>query len=134
MRTFRKILVVDDDPASQFLLKDTLQELGLSRNIVSLWNGKEALDYFQQQCVNEKAAPSECPDWILLDLNMPIMGGLEFLARLRQLEQDNRMCAHISIITSSNYHQDKQQAEQYGVHSYLLKPVTEEKLKEFITR
>ena len=62
------------------------------------------------------------------------MGGLEFLAKLKQLEQENQMCIHVSIITSSSYPSDKQQAQQYGVHSYLLKPVTEEKLKESIPR
>ena len=130
MRTFRKILIVDDDPASQFLLKDTLQELGLSGTIVSLWNGKEALDYLQKQCLNENAASRECPDWILLDLNMPVMGGLEFLAILRQLEQHNRICTHISIVSSSSHHQDKDQVQRFGVNSYLLKPITEAKLKE----
>ena len=43
------------------------------------------------------------------------------------------MWVNISIITSSGYHPDKQQAQQYGVNSYLLKPVTEEKLKEHTT-
>ena len=128
MRTFRKILLVDDDPASQYLLKDALQALGLSSAIVSLCNGKEALDYLQQHCLNEKAAHSECPDWILLDLNMPVMGGLEFLASLRQLEQHNRICARVSIVTSSSHSYDKDQAQRLGVNSFLLKPITEEKL------
>jgi CheY-like chemotaxis protein len=66
-------VIVDDDPASQFLLKMVLEDLNISRDIVTLSNGQEALEYLSQHCLNEMAVHIDCPDWILLDLNMPVI-------------------------------------------------------------
>jgi CheY-like chemotaxis protein len=132
MVSFRRTVIVDDDPASQFLLKMVLEDLNISRDIVTLSNGREALEYLRLHCLNEKAAPHDCPDWILLDLNMPVMGGLEFLAKLQQLERHNLICSSVTVITSSSYPKDKQEAQQYGVRGYLLKPLTEENMRQHL--
>jgi CheY-like chemotaxis protein len=132
MARFRKTLIVDDDAASQFLLRLVLDELGLDVPVIALTNGQEALDYIRQQCINENAASQECPDWILLDINMPVMDGFELLERLKALEQDNLMVSAITIITSSNYTKDMAKAMALGVKDYLLKPITEEKIRKHL--
>jgi CheY-like chemotaxis protein len=132
MTRFRKTLIVDDDIASQFLLRVVLDELGLNIPIIALANGQEALEYIRQQCINENAATQDCPDWILLDINMPVMDGLELLLRLKALGQDNLMASAVTVVTSSNYSKDMEKAAALGVKAYLLKPITEEKLREHL--
>ncbi len=132
MTRFRKTLIVDDDIASQFLLRVVLDELGLNIPIIALANGQEALEYIRQQCINENAATQDCPDWILLDINMPVMDGLELLSCLKALGQDNQMASAVTVVTSSNYSKDMEQATALGVKAYLLKPVTEEQLREHL--
>ena len=129
---FRKTLVIDDDPASRFLLEMVVEETGLSATVITLTNGKEALDYLQQHCLNQQAAAKECPDWILLDLNMPLMGGLEFLAHLRQLEQQHVLHTRVTVVTSSSYSKDLETARALCIKGYLLKPITEENLEELV--
>ncbi len=132
MARFRKTLIVDDDVASQFLLRVVLDELGLDVPIIVLANGQDALEYIRRQCINENAASPECPDWILLDINMPVMDGLELLERLKALGRDNRMASAVTVVTSSNYSKDMEKAMALGVKDYLLKPITEEKIREHL--
>ena len=132
MARFRKTLIVDDDAASQFLLRVLLDELGLDVPVIALTNGQEALNYIRQQCINENAASQECPDWILLDINMPVMDGLELLERLKALGQDNLMASAVTVVTSSDYSMDMEKAMALGVKDYLLKPITEEKIRKHL--
>lgn len=82
--------------------------------------------------INENAASQECPDWILLDINMPIMDGLELLERLKALGHDNLMASAVTVVTSSDYTKDMEKAMALGVKDYLLKPITEEKIREHL--
>jgi CheY-like chemotaxis protein len=132
MTRFRKTLIVDDDVASQFLLRAVLDELGMGTPIIALANGQEALEYIRQQCINENAASADCPDWILLDINMPVMDGLELLSCLKALGQDNMMASAVTIVTSSDYSKDTEKAMALGAKDYLLKPITEEKIRKHL--
>ncbi|MDB5282597.1 MAG: response regulator, partial [Bacteroidota bacterium] len=88
----KKILLVDDSQPFNFLTRLVLTQNGVNCKIDEALNGKTALDY-----INKSA---ECPDIILLDINMPVMDGFEFLAEFKKLSK----CANtrIYILTSSN--------------------------------
>ena len=121
-----KILLVEDDPGDQKLIKMSLERQKISNDIYIAETGEEALDYLSRS----KAGDVECPeaDLILLDLNMPGMGGKEFLRRIK--EDDQLDTIPVVILTTSN--SDKDVLETYKLHAagYIKKPVTLDGFRE----
>lgn len=111
-----KVLIVDDEFYFREALKISIpwQELGFEI-CGEAKNGKDALD----------KAELLKPEIIIVDINMPIMDGLEFVKNIREVNQDSK----IIIITGYNEFNYAKQAIQLGVHNYILKPVNEEELK-----
>ncbi len=127
---FRTALVVDDDPISRFVLKMLLKKVTRTTKIVGLADGQQALNYLIAHCLNAQSAQEECPDLILLNLNMPVMDGFEFLSHLSRIQQTSPLHVRVVIVTSSVNQSDTEQAYQYNINGYLLKPVTEESLSD----
>lgn len=138
MKQLDKILIVDDDLTSTFLVQMLLEDLQVATHIATATNGKEALDYIDAHCEGETktdqlAPASFCPELILLDINMPVMNGFEFLEACRQRPcfKDNQV--KVVMLSSSAAQIDIQQAKAYQVSEYIVKPLTEEKLMELIS-
>lgn len=106
-----KILLVEDDEIEKLKFERAIKKLNLSLNIIMANNGEEAL----VQC-NE-----ETPNLILLDLNMPKMNGLEFLAHLKT--DENLKFIPTVVFSTSNNHQDMLSAFKIGVAGYVVKPL-----------
>ena len=119
LHTHLKVLLVDDDPIANYLSQIVLKNCGITNVNVAL-NGMDAIAYLEKETV--------APDIILLDLNMPIMGGLEFL----QKNYENEICleARIFILTSSIRPEDKLKSLVFdSVKDYLVKPLNEQNVK-----
>jgi CheY-like chemotaxis protein len=124
METFShlKVLLVEDDGVTNFLSKIELNEFGL-KNIHVTENGEEAIEYLKKE--------ETPPDIILLDLNMPIMGGLEFLQK--SYEMDLCTPSRIFILTSSIRPEDKIKIHEFdNVKDYLEKPLTSLKVENIL--
>lgn len=113
-----RILIIEDSEADQFYSKKIIGFYDQRIEIFQAFDGKEALDVLSK--MHEK------PDVIFLDVNMPIMNGLEFL------ENYNRMACEKSavfILTSSENRKDIDQAMSYDfVRHYFIKSLTQEHL------
>lgn len=133
MKLFRKTLIVDDDPACRFLTRMALEEVDLSEEIIELPHGKAALDYIISHCRGTQAI-SQCPDWIILDLNMPVMDGFELLNLLQQAKQTKLVQQTVTILSSSSNPKDIDQTAQYEVEAYLTNPLLMEDMVNFIER
>ncbi|PSR56674.1 response regulator [Adhaeribacter arboris] len=119
------VLLIDDDAISNFLNTRLLKEMQVTRNIKVTLNGEEALQFLQQ----EKAANHPFPELILLDINMPVMNGFEFLEAFREVADENNHSVIIILTTSTNT-RDFEQLQRYAeVEIYLSKPLTEENLQ-----
>jgi len=120
------ILLVEDDRGDQKLIKRSLLEQKIANEVVMAESGEEALDYLSRN----KAGDSDCPqpNLILLDLNMPGMGGKEFLRRIKA--DDDHDTIPVVILTTSDSEQDI--IESYKLHAagYIKKPVTLRGFKE----
>jgi CheY-like chemotaxis protein len=91
-----------------------LKEIHVTNPLINVENGEEALAYLRDR-------ESEKPCIILLDLNMPIMNGIEFLQVVKQDEQFRRI--PVVVLTTSEEQQDKLNSFNMGVAGYMAKPV-----------
>lgn len=119
----RKICyIIDDDKIVHFLTTHLFKLDYPDWIVIPFFNGKEALDALKNQEV-----PSA--HLILLDINMPVMNGWEFLDRLNELGLARD--AEVAMVSSSVDPRDKARTEAYPmVKDYLLKPVTRENIAQ----
>lgn len=129
MNRLQNILLVDDDFASNFLTRSVLEEMDAAENIYVTKNGEEALQFIKSHCLESK---NNCPELILLDVNMPIMDGFEFLEQFQKIEEINLHDTTVIMLTSSGRQKDIEKAKQYNIHCYLEKPLTETNLKAIL--
>ncbi len=124
------ILLVDDDEPVNFLNEIVIQKAGFAENVISALSGLDALNMLSGNTDNE--CPK--PDLIFLDLNMPAMNGWEFIEEYSKLSNNQRDGTIIKILSSSINPDDMEQANNTeGVHGFLSKPLTAEKLQEVVT-
>ena len=120
------VLLVDDDATTNFLNRSLLTRLGVAERIVVAEDGEQALRDLAQHC--SPPTPS-CPVLILLDVNMPGMNGIEFLAEYQQLPLAEQQATVIVMLTTSLHPRDVQRVEQFGiVAGFISKPLTPEKV------
>jgi CheY-like chemotaxis protein len=120
------ILLVEDDLADQKLIKTSLRNEKLANDLYSVQTGEEGLDFLYRRGNYSNGTPQ--PDLILLDLNMPGMGGKEFL---RQVKEDEKMKQiPVVILTSSDAERDIIDSYKLQASGYVHKPVTLEEFKE----
>ena len=112
------ILVVDDDENDQFICEYTIRKFDPSIRILKAFDGTEALDVLR----------TETPDAIILDINMPVMNGFEFLDRYAQEFEVHAPV--VAMLTSSHLGKDRERAMQYSfVKSYFEKPLQADHLR-----
>ena len=119
------ILVAEDDPDDQLLTREALEENRLSNELFFVNDGVELLDYLYRR--NRYADPaSSYPDLILLDLNMPRMDGREALAHIKADPALRRI--PVVVLTTSKAEEDVFRSYDLGANSFVIKPVTFERL------
>jgi CheY-like chemotaxis protein len=120
--SLRKVLLVDDDVATNFLNKMKLNSFDPDCEVATAGDGLEAIDYL--------SATEECPDVILLDLNMPGLDGFGFLKKYEELGKCLQSKVFVFIVTSSLRNEDKAKAVTSGlVTGYFEKPLSENHLQ-----
>jgi CheY-like chemotaxis protein len=133
MKKLKRILLVDDDNTTNFLNQLIIGEMNITGDVIVKENGQEALKFIKEQCfVGDSLNQGACPDLILLDINMPVMNGFEFLEALKKLDQDIIIHSKVVMLSSSNNGQDMSNAQRLGVKGYLNKPLTEEKVNTLL--
>jgi CheY-like chemotaxis protein len=121
----KTIWVVDDDPIYQIIIQKIIQKSKLFSAVLKFVNGNEAIVALKQTIENKETLP----DIILLDINMPIMDGWEFMDEVLLMESKIDKKIAIYIVSSSIAIEDKYRAKTYlTILGYLSKPVTVENL------
>lgn len=116
-----KLLVVDDEPIIRkgIIKLINYEELAVG-SIFEASDGRSALEIVRR----------EHPDIILSDINMPVMDGLEFASKAKELNPDSK----IAMITGYNYFDYAVTALKAGVDDYVVKPVSKEDIKQLIVK
>jgi len=131
MKKIKSLYVIDDDKIYHFLLKHLLKQNGIDVESRFFSNGQDAIDFMKQ---NENV---DLPDLILLDVNMPIMDGWQFLDEFKELRPNVDNPPIIYVISSSNNEVDINKAKDYNgaIKDYFLKPICKDDLdKIFIEK
>lgn len=129
------ILLVDDDDITNMYNEYMLREAGFSNNINIALNGQEALDYMLNKGKFEKEGAYPQPDLILLDINMPIMNGFEFLEEYEKLPENVKGRIVICMLTTSLHEDDMNKASSHvSVSEFINKPLEPSVLEKIINR
>jgi len=123
MTELKSILLVEDDIVDAMSVKRALRDINVTNPLYHVENGVEALEFLRDK---EKPRPTI----ILLDLNMPKMGGIEFLSIMKKDETIKRI--PVVILTTSKAEYDKVQTFDLGVAGYMIKPVDYQQFMEVI--
>jgi len=121
MRSFKPILLVEDDQVDAMTVKRALKEIKVTNRLDIVNNGEAALTFL-------KNSENEKPGIILLDLNMPKMNGIEFLKIAKK--DDSLKKIPVVVLTTSKEDQDKVDSFNLGVAGYMIKPVDYQKFVE----
>jgi CheY-like chemotaxis protein len=122
------VLIVDDDEINNFINKRLLQKLEIASEVRVMTNGQQGINCLMHHCF----AMEECPELILLDINMPVMDGFEFIEAFHTLNFENKDKVNIAVLTTSSNPIDKEKMGKLGIKYYLNKPLTEEKIHDFL--
>jgi len=124
------ILMADDDPDDRLLLEDALEEVRLNNQFAFVEDGVELMDYLHRQGNYSHLENSPLPGLILLDLNMPKKDGRQ---ALQEIKSDPKLrCIPIVILTTSKAEEDILRSYDLGANSFIVKPVTFDKLVEIV--
>jgi two-component system response regulator len=117
----RTILLVEDNPDDQLLTKAALEMNNILNEVVIAENGVEALDYLNGRGKWEGRNVDDLPALVLLDLNMPKMGGFDVLKHIRNDPRTELL--PVVVLTTSKEDRDLIDSYKQGANSYVKKPV-----------
>lgn len=124
------ILMADDDPDDRLLVQDAFDEIRLANPLVFVEDGIELMDYLHCRGAYAHLAGTPLPGLLLLDLNMPKKDGREALKEIKQDPVLRKI--PIVVLTTSNAEEDILRTYDLGTNSFIVKPVTFDKLVEII--
>jgi two-component system chemotaxis response regulator CheY len=121
MKKFNDVFVVDDDKVYHFILKNLLKRNNIEVNSRFFENGHDAIEGLKENSKNG----TTIPDLILLDINMPVMDGWQFLEEFRKIKGTLNKETVIYMVSSSNSPFDLNKAKDFPneIQDYFLKPV-----------
>jgi len=119
--------IIDDDPIFIFGLKKVMNSVDFAEEILVYKNGEDALE----NLIAIKNDKETLPEVILLDLNMPIMDGWQFLDEFTQVKVDKKITVY--IVSSSIDPLDYEKTKKYShIENYIIKPVQTDDLKTIL--
>ncbi len=116
--TYKKVIFIDDDNELVNFYNNILEKKELSDYFIHFENARDGIDYLS------KMPPGDLPDYILLDLYMPVMDGFKFLKYMNETSQlKNKI--EVFVCTSSQKQDDRNRVMKYPfVSAYLEKPLS----------
>ena len=126
MEKLSSVLLVDDDSTNNFLNELLFKQLNVTDHLLTAEDGARALEI-----IANTADPDE-PALILLDVNMPGMGGIAFLEAYRQLPAVQRRATVIIMLTTTMDARDLSRLEELNIAGLVSKPLTQEKIDNIL--
>ena len=125
----RKIAVIDDDDVFQLIIRKQIEMNNFDYEILNFSNGQDAINFLNQNIDNRNLLP----DLIMLDVNMPIKDGWEFLEEYQLLNDEIKSSISLYMVTSSVIQSDIDKARKdENILAFISKPITNKQLKEML--
>jgi len=119
-----RFITIDDDPVNNLICKLTIEMVADKPEVITFTDAGQGFDYIQRQYATN---PNQPPTVLLLDINMPVMSGWEFLERFDNLGEDVKKLFKIFILSSSVDERDKQRSyANKNVSAFLVKPLVKD--------
>ncbi|UXP30556.1 response regulator [Reichenbachiella agarivorans] len=130
MGKIKKVAVIDDDQVFQLIIKKQIEMKNFDCEILNFYNGQEAFDFFKANVGED----DKLPDLVMLDVNMPVKNGWDFLQDYQTLPVEMRKKISLYMVTSSVIQSDIDKAnDNENIISFVSKPITNDKLEEIFT-
>ncbi|QJX48723.1 response regulator [Hymenobacter taeanensis] len=126
MEKLSSILLIDDDKTTNFLNRLLLEDLQVAHQVLVAENGQQALHIMTQGQQQSR------PALILLDVNMPVMNGFEFLEAYATLEEAYRQSIILVMLTTSLHPRDIARLQELPIQGFLSKPLTKQMVQELL--
>lgn len=124
-----KIFVIDDDPIHQRIAQIMIGKHELFDEFVGYTGAEVALEYLKQNLDNSAGLP----DVILLDLNMPVVDGWDFLEAFEKFQSDLKKQIRVFIVTSSVDEKDRLRSQTFSfVKGFISKPLSPDIIRSTI--
>ena len=121
----KKVAIIDDDEIFQFTTKIKFEKLGLVEDVMIFNDGEEAMQFIQS------GNKEDMPEILLLDINMPIVDGWDFLELFEKVPKEKKQMMEILMLSSSINPDDVKRAEANAyVVDYITKPVSDADVKK----
>ncbi len=124
------VLLAEDNPADQLATRRLLVEGGIRCDLRIVSDGQLAMDYLLRRGEFADPTLSPTPAFIILDVNMPKINGMDVLKKLREI--DNFSDTPVAMLTTSDDVRDVLDCVTVGCSAFLEKPLTADKLLEAI--
>ena len=119
------ILLVDDEPATNYANERLLLKLGVAEKVLSVTESDEAFRLLSQE-------PPLHPTLLLLDMNLPGLDGIEFVEAFQRLPVSHRDVTRIVLLTGGMASQDLLRLNELPIAGMIIKPLTEEKINSML--
>jgi len=124
------ILLVEDNPDDVFAMRRALHRARIDRPMQIVTDGREAIDYFSGEGKFHDRELFPLPAITFLDLKLPYLSGFQVLRWIREHLVFRELL--VVVLTSSDEERDVRRATTLGVHTYMVKPPTPDRLKALL--
>ncbi|MGB5820855.1 MAG: response regulator [Saonia sp.] len=121
------ILLLDDNPATNFIHKKFIREAGCAEEVIDFQSGYDMLDYL-------KSEENPSPELIFIDINMPIMNAWEFLEEYEKINEAKRKRTNLIMLTTSLSPGDVMKAKNIDmIKDIRLKPLSVDSVQNVVS-
>lgn len=130
MEKLSGILLVDDDPTTNYLHKRLLESYQVAHRIEIANDGEEAIQLITNYL--KSGNEDKLPKVVFVDIDMPFMDGFQFLETYKDLDFSSKDSVVVAVLTSSISQRDKKRAREFPIDAFFVKPLTKDKVMELM--